>query len=377
MAVPKRKMSRRRPARGSRRTCARPRRRTRCARTAAHRGSRTRCAATAVGTEDGRSSTSSDPMGADGDQRVRAPVGSRSTRWAATARRRTIVAGGVRGRRASTSTFSSSGRPDRSAPHLPAGGATAARRGAAGARSCRDGRRAGVGGPHQEGFVARPLARKRSATAGPQAMVGAGNTGATMAAALLRMGRIHGVHRPAIAVPCRCPGADRRSCSSTAARPSIPNRMARRVGACSPARTPRFASASTSPRSGCCRTARSRARATTCARPRAPLLARRKGFVGNVEGRDLLRASADVIVTDGFTGNVALKTARRRAGRARGPRVRRARRARVRRRWPTRSSCACSKPPRRCCPTTPAARCCSASTACASSRTARRRRPRS
>jgi glycerol-3-phosphate acyltransferase PlsX len=33
-----------------------------------------------------------------------------------------------------------------------------------------------------------------------------------------------------------------------------------------------------------------------------------KGFVGNVEGRDLMRRSADVIVTDGFTGNVSLKT---------------------------------------------------------------------
>jgi glycerol-3-phosphate acyltransferase PlsX len=30
-------------------------------------------------------------------------------------------------------------------------------------------------------------------------------------------------------------------------------------------------------------------------------------FVGNVEGRDLLRNFADVVVTDGFTGNVALK----------------------------------------------------------------------
>jgi glycerol-3-phosphate acyltransferase PlsX len=30
-------------------------------------------------------------------------------------------------------------------------------------------------------------------------------------------------------------------------------------------------------------------------------------FVGNVEGRDLLKGSADVVVTDGFTGNVALK----------------------------------------------------------------------
>ncbi|WP_433338816.1 phosphate acyltransferase PlsX [Spirillospora sp. CA-294931] len=31
-------------------------------------------------------------------------------------------------------------------------------------------------------------------------------------------------------------------------------------------------------------------------------------FIGNVEGHDLLRGVADVVVTDGFTGNVALKT---------------------------------------------------------------------
>ena len=40
------------------------------------------------------------------------------------------------------------------------------------------------------------------------AMVSAGNTGATMAAALLRMGRIKGVKRPAIATPIPVPGTD-------------------------------------------------------------------------------------------------------------------------------------------------------------------------
>ena len=33
-----------------------------------------------------------------------------------------------------------------------------------------------------------------------------------------------------------------------------------------------------------------------------------KGFIGNVEGRDLMVRSADIIITDGFTGNVALKS---------------------------------------------------------------------
>ncbi|MBV8195670.1 MAG: hypothetical protein JOY80_09090 [Candidatus Dormibacteraeota bacterium] len=43
------------------------------------------------------------------------------------------------------------------------------------------------------------------------------------------------------------------------------------------------------------------------ARPRLEALPLR--FVGNVEGKDIFRGRADVVVTDGFTGNVALKTA--------------------------------------------------------------------
>ena len=31
-------------------------------------------------------------------------------------------------------------------------------------------------------------------------------------------------------------------------------------------------------------------------------------FIGNVEARDLLNGVADVVVTDGFTGNMVLKT---------------------------------------------------------------------
>ena len=95
------------------------------------------------------------------------------------------------------------------------------------------------------------------------------------------------------------------------------------------------------------------------------LLSGVKGFIGNVEGRDLSRVAADVIVTDGFTGNVALKTLEGAMSAIAGPRVLGARRARVRRRRADRSSCGCSRRPPICCPTRPAARCCSASTACA------------
>jgi len=39
-----------------------------------------------------------------------------------------------------------------------------------------------------------------------------------------------------------------------------------------------------------------------------PMLKDIDGFVGNVEGRDIFNGEVDVIVTDGFTGNVVLKT---------------------------------------------------------------------
>jgi len=47
-----------------------------------------------------------------------------------------------------------------------------------------------------------------------------------------------------------------------------------------------------------------------------PLLrrARHLNFIGNVEGRDVFKGSCDVVVTDGFTGNVVLKTAESVAG---------------------------------------------------------------
>src|SRR5207245_10290007 len=47
-----------------------------------------------------------------------------------------------------------------------------------------------------------------------------------------------------------------------------------------------------------------------------PLLRRANhlNFIGNVEGRDVFRDTCDVVVTDGFTGNVVLKTAESVAG---------------------------------------------------------------
>jgi glycerol-3-phosphate acyltransferase PlsX len=142
-----------------------------------------------------------------------------------------------------------------------------------------------------------------------QAMVGAGNTGATMAAALLRMGRIRGVQRPAIAVPVPVPGSVRTSILLDAGATVDPEpewlvQWARLGRAYAEVRLgvdePTIALLSNGEEAGKGDDLRKRTYA---------LLAELPGFVGNVEGRDLLRGTADVIVTDGFTGNIALKTA--------------------------------------------------------------------
>jgi phosphate acyltransferase len=140
------------------------------------------------------------------------------------------------------------------------------------------------------------------------AMVGAGNTGATMAAALLRFGRIKGVHRPAIAIPLPVFGEDRMQLLVDGGATVDPDpewlvewaelaRAYARVRLGVPEPTIALLSNGEEPGKG------------DALRKRASeLFADVKGFAGNVEGRDVARRSADVIVTDGFTGNVTLKT---------------------------------------------------------------------
>jgi len=140
------------------------------------------------------------------------------------------------------------------------------------------------------------------------AMVGAGNTGATMAAALLRFGRIKGVHRPAIAIPIPVFGEDRPQLLVDGGATVDPDpqwlvEWAEQARAYARVRLgvaePTIALLSNGEEAG---------KGDALRKQAAELFADVKGFVGNVEGRDLMRRAADVVVTDGFTGNVALKT---------------------------------------------------------------------
>ncbi len=98
------------------------------------------------------------------------------------------------------------------------------------------------------------------------AMASAGNTGAAMAAALLRMGRIKGAARPAIAVPIPVPGRAPQILVDGGATVDCTAEWVRQFAVMG--REYRASTrGSTSRASACSRTARRPARATTCARP--------------------------------------------------------------------------------------------------------------
>jgi glycerol-3-phosphate acyltransferase PlsX len=140
------------------------------------------------------------------------------------------------------------------------------------------------------------------------AMVSAGNTGATMGAALLRMGRLKGVQRPAIATPIPVPGQTPTILLDAGANAE-----------CTAAYLLQFAQMGAAfatsrygidrPKVALLSIGEEETKGTSLVKEAHALLAGAGlNFVGNVEGRDLMSDAADVVVTDGFTGNVALKT---------------------------------------------------------------------
>jgi glycerol-3-phosphate acyltransferase PlsX len=141
------------------------------------------------------------------------------------------------------------------------------------------------------------------------AMVSAGNTGATMAAALLRMGRLPGVVRPCIATPIPNPGRAPSTMVDAGANaectPQMLVQFAKLAAAFSSARFGIDA-----PSVGLLSIGEEATKGSPLVKETHELLSRDEAinFFGNVEGRDLIPSPVDVIVTDGFTGNVALKT---------------------------------------------------------------------
>jgi glycerol-3-phosphate acyltransferase PlsX len=148
-----------------------------------------------------------------------------------------------------------------------------------------------------------------------KALVSAGNTGAAMAASLLKLGRIRGVSRPAIAIPMPVLGRTPTvllDCGANAE--------------CQPEWLLQFAQLGSiyarnrygvqSPRVGVLTIGEEVGKGNNLAKEAAALLGADGAwadecgarYLGNVEGRDLMVDVADVVVCDGFTGNVVLKS---------------------------------------------------------------------
>jgi len=140
------------------------------------------------------------------------------------------------------------------------------------------------------------------------AMISVGNTAAAMAVATLRLGRIPGIERPAIAtvMPSRSGSTVLLDAGA--------------VADCTPENLLQFAVMGgiyaekvlgiDNPRVGLLSIGEERGKGNEMVRAAHELLASSAmNFIGNVEGRDLFAGTADVIVADGFTGNVALKAA--------------------------------------------------------------------
>ena len=140
------------------------------------------------------------------------------------------------------------------------------------------------------------------------AMVSAGNTGATMAAALFRMGRIKGVSRPAIATPIPVPGSTPTILLDAGANAEVQAEwMVQFAQMGSVFAHHRFGVAK--PRVGLLSIGEEPGKGDTLRKEAYELLHSAPGidFIGNVEGRDIMTNDVDVVVTDGFTGNVVLK----------------------------------------------------------------------
>ena len=139
-----------------------------------------------------------------------------------------------------------------------------------------------------------------------EAALSAGNTGALLAAGLLEIGRLPEVHRPAVAVPLPAlagPSVLIDGGASADARPEHLLQFAH-MGAVLAEEVLGVGS----PTVALLSIGEEADKENRLVREAHELLAATAlRFTGNVEGRDLLRGAADVVVCDGFTGNVALK----------------------------------------------------------------------
>ncbi len=159
------------------------------------------------------------------------------------------------------------------------------------------------GKPNSSAHIGLAMVKKKEA----EAFIGMGNTGAMMAIGLMGLGRIEGIHRPTIG----------------AFFPSQTGRtLVLDVGAmvdCKPEHLFQFGIMGSvymesmfgvkNPKVGLLSVGEEDGKGDAVTLEANKLFREKKSFnfIGNVEGRDILKGTADVVVCDGFVGNVVLK----------------------------------------------------------------------
>lgn len=145
-----------------------------------------------------------------------------------------------------------------------------------------------------------------------QAVVSAGNSGAFMALAATRMGTIAGVSRPAIAVNFPSPSGRQVLLDAGANADCKPEYL--RDFALMGSVYAEHGLGVSNPRVGLMSIGEEKGKGNELTKAAYELLEQADvNFIGNVEGRDTFADTCDVIVCDGFVGNVILKTAERAA----------------------------------------------------------------
>lgn len=138
------------------------------------------------------------------------------------------------------------------------------------------------------------------------AVVSAGNTGAVVASSLLQLGRLPGIERPAIAIHMPTKNGGTILLDGGANSDCDPHNLLQFAFMGSAYAEIFFGK--DKPRVALLSIGEERSKGNELTRSAYELL--EKGglnFIGNVEGRDVFAGRADVVVTDGFVGNVVLK----------------------------------------------------------------------
>ncbi len=145
------------------------------------------------------------------------------------------------------------------------------------------------------------------------AVVSAGSTGAQMAAGLLGLGRIKGIERPAIATILPTPEGGKLLLDVGANMDASPEQLCQYALMGSIYATKILGISN--PRVGLLNVGSEEGKGNELTQKAYPLLkASPVNFIGNVEGRDVPYGRADVVVCEGFAGNILLKTAEGLAG---------------------------------------------------------------